>query len=279
MGLVLSQVQNGHERPILFSSVKFSKSQLNYSATKGELAGIICALKKFRYYLQLRPFVVRTDAMALTHIKTMDHPSGMIQRLLDVLANYQFTVQHRAGKKHGNADALSRIDHAQEDPKLTEMNEKVLGMILALNYSTATSCAEEILEEQRNDPELGPIHRLMDVNEKPTVEMLKTASKEAQVYLCAFEELCRDESGLLRWKRPQSSDEPNKREHPPLLVTKSLQTQLVTTVYEENGHSGWEASVRRVAQTFYWPNMATTAVAVKTVCKKCQKRDGPPKPQ
>jgi hypothetical protein len=41
----------------------------------------------------------------------MEAPTGMIQRWLDMLANHQFVVKHRAGIKHGNADALSRAPH------------------------------------------------------------------------------------------------------------------------------------------------------------------------
>jgi hypothetical protein len=39
----------------------------------------------------------------------MEAPTGMIQRWLDILANHQFVVEHRAGI--GNADALSLALH------------------------------------------------------------------------------------------------------------------------------------------------------------------------
>ena len=41
----------------------------------------------------------------------MEAPKGMVQRWLDTLANHQFTVEHRPGPKHANADALSRAPH------------------------------------------------------------------------------------------------------------------------------------------------------------------------
>jgi hypothetical protein len=47
----------------------------------------------------------------------MEPPSGMIMRWFDILSNFNFSIEHRPGKKHGNADALYRCTHAEEpDP-------------------------------------------------------------------------------------------------------------------------------------------------------------------
>ena len=269
VGAVLSQRQDGIERPLLYGSLKLSKSQKNYSATKGELAAIIIFLKSFKYYLQLRPFVIRTDHAALTSIKTMDHPTGMVQRWLETLSNFQFTIEHRAGTKHSNADALSRIDHAPEDPTLTdigdnneesimtldrptrnqakiinELDESIIAGLLAMNISSSLSATEEWAEEQRNDLNLGPIHRLIDNKEKPTPEMFKLASKEGQLFLTNFDDYFRDGNGLLRWNRPTTSDAPNKKQCKPILIPRSLRHQLCRTVHEESGHRGRDETVR-----------------------------------
>ena len=47
----------------------------------------------------------------------MEHPTGMVLRWLETLADFNFEVEHREGVKHGNADAMSRIPHA---PKIEE---------------------------------------------------------------------------------------------------------------------------------------------------------------
>ena len=304
VGAVLSQRQDGIERPILYGSIKLSKSQRNYSATKGELAAIIIFLKSFKYYLQLRPFVIRTDHSALTSIKTMDHPSGMIQRWLEALSNYQFTVEHRAGTKHSNADALSRVDHAPEDPALTDigdnneesimtldrpeeketrivrtLDESILAGLLALNLSSSLSATDDWVEEQRNDLNLGLIHRLIDNNEKPTPEMFKVASKEGQLFLSNFSDYFRDGNGLLRWNRPTTSDQPNKRQSKPILIPRSLRQQLCKTVHEESGHRGRDETVRRCIEHFYWPSMAKTAASVRNSCTTCEERGPSPNPQ
>ena len=57
----------------------------------------------------------------------------MLKRWLRILSTYDFEVQHRAGTKHANADALSRATHA---PYLNETEAKELledDQILSLN--------------------------------------------------------------------------------------------------------------------------------------------------
>ncbi|NER53086.1 MAG: FAD-dependent oxidoreductase, partial [Symploca sp. SIO1A3] len=74
IGAVLSQLQEGKERVICYGAKKLTKGQANYSATKGELYAIIYFLRYWRYYLQWKPFTLRTDHKALTWIRTMDAP-------------------------------------------------------------------------------------------------------------------------------------------------------------------------------------------------------------
>ena len=303
VGAVLSQRQDGVERPILYGSLKLSKAQKNYSATKGELAAIIIFLKAFKYYLQLRPFIIRTDHAALTSIKTMESPTGMVQRWLEALSNFQFKIEHRAGTKHSNADALSRVDHAQEDPTLTNigdndeesimsvfkpkclehskttLDETIIAGLLAMNLSSSLSATEEWAEEQRNDLNLGPIHRLLDNGEKPTPEMFKLASKEGQLFLSNFSDYFRDGNGLLRWNRPTTSDRPNQRLSRPILIPRSLRHQICRTVHEESGHRGRDETVRRCIKHFYWPSMEKTATSVRNECPVCEERGPAPKPQ
>jgi len=125
IGATLSQVQDGEERVICFGAKKLSPSQQNYPPLKGELMAVIHFIRYFRYYLQYRPFVLRTDHQALKWINTLEAPTGMISRWLQTLCNYQFTVQHRSGKKHANADALSRAPHLLEIEDSEEDDESV----------------------------------------------------------------------------------------------------------------------------------------------------------
>jgi hypothetical protein len=118
---VLSQVQGGREVVIAYGSKKLSKSQRNYPSTKGELYAGMYWMERYAYYLQYGPtFKWRTDNSALKHVATLKCPSGIIERWLGMLADFNFEVEHRAGAKHTNADGLSRSGCGEpEDPERT----------------------------------------------------------------------------------------------------------------------------------------------------------------
>jgi len=105
---VLQQVQKGVVKVIGYASKAFSAAELRYCTTRRELAAIIYGLKYYRHFLLGFPFVLRTDHAALTHLMRTPNPVAQSARYLDILAEYQFTVQYRPGLSHKNADALSR---------------------------------------------------------------------------------------------------------------------------------------------------------------------------
>ena len=53
---------------------------------------------------------MRTDHGALLSLMKSKTPSGQLARWLEVLSTYRFVIKHRAGVKHGNCDALSRVN-------------------------------------------------------------------------------------------------------------------------------------------------------------------------
>jgi len=108
IGAVLSQVLNGEEKPIAYGSRTLRSNERNWCTTRIEMLSLVNFVKHFRYFLVGKPFLVRTDHIALKWLQTFKEPSGIIARWLEQLADYQFTVEHRPGKKHQNADSLSR---------------------------------------------------------------------------------------------------------------------------------------------------------------------------
>jgi len=108
IGAVLSQIQDGEERPVCYASQLYDKHQQNYNVTRKELLALVTFVKKFRQYLLGAQFLVRTDHAALQWLKRTPEPIGQQARWLEILEEFNFTVEHRPGSKHCNADALSR---------------------------------------------------------------------------------------------------------------------------------------------------------------------------
>ena len=109
MGAVLQQEPDGVNRVIAYASKTFDSAQKQYCTTRKQLAAVIFALKEFRHYLLGgKLFLLRTDHGALTLLFKVPLPIQQQTRYLNILADYNFDIQHRPGTQHGNSDGLSR---------------------------------------------------------------------------------------------------------------------------------------------------------------------------
>ena len=108
IGCVLSQVQDGKEKVIAYGSRMLSRTERNYCVTDREQLAVRFFMEYYRQYLLGRKFIVRTDHQALKWLFSLKEPKDWIARWLEIMSAYQFVVEYRPGKKHGNADAMSR---------------------------------------------------------------------------------------------------------------------------------------------------------------------------
>ena len=110
IGAVLSQVSDcGSERVIAYASRSLTRPELRYCVTRKELLAVVEFVHHFRQYLLGREFTLRTDHGSLVWIRNFKEPEGQLARWLERLQEYNFTVVHRQGLRHCNADALSRV--------------------------------------------------------------------------------------------------------------------------------------------------------------------------
>jgi len=90
-----------------YASRTLTPAEALYCITGRELLGVVFGLKNYRQHLFGRLIIVRTDHAALTYLMKMPEPVGQQGRWLDLLGEYDITIQHRPGRVHGNSDALS----------------------------------------------------------------------------------------------------------------------------------------------------------------------------
>lgn len=109
VGAVLSQKQNGKDKPLAFASRTLTKTETNYSTIEKELLAIIFAVKYFRPYIYGRKFLLVTDHKPLTYIFSMSHENARLIRWRLILSEFDFDIQHEKGKNNVVADGLSRI--------------------------------------------------------------------------------------------------------------------------------------------------------------------------
>ncbi len=115
IGAVLSQEDdNMEEHPVAFFSRKLLPREEKFSTIEKECYSLAIkqACQAFRVYLLGRPFTIQTDHCALEWLDRIKENNSRLTRWSLALQPFQFSIQHRAGKINGNADALSRAPMA-----------------------------------------------------------------------------------------------------------------------------------------------------------------------
>jgi len=106
---ILGQEHEGKERPLSFASRVLNRHEINYSTTHKELLAVVFGVRTHRCFLHGRKFEIITDHAALKWLVTVkNHQCARLTHWVLKLAEYEFKIIHRPGKKHINADVLSQ---------------------------------------------------------------------------------------------------------------------------------------------------------------------------
>jgi len=286
IGGALSQEQDGQERAICYGAKKLSKSQSNYPPTKGELFAAIFFMKYWKYYLLFRPFILRTDHQSLKWIYTMDAPSGLTARWLEILSNFVFTVQHRAGKKHANADALSRISHADPpDPSSDDDAEAPAISTLQLHLPDPQLRAgfRRLRQYQDQDPVLCQVKKLVHSSKRGDnfpmgVDVRTKFAKHGSAvieYLEYWYALKVDHRGLLRFNREATGDDSGDyrcRKNWVPCIPPPLQQSIIEGVHLTLGHAGVARTLAALQDIAHFPAMHARVRDFVKGCQTCQRQ-------
>ena len=286
-GVLCQEDKNGNERVISYAARRLNKSQRNYSATKGELCGILTMFDIFRYFLQFHEFTLRTDHHALKFLQSFKEPTGLFARWQARLENFQFKIQHWPGEKNVVADALSRAPHLVHDPKddIDVFDEKediqTLNSIRAIEMDYGRWSPRSIREAQEEDDDLRQLRRLIMQGRKPSKEAVDGASIDLKTYYGMFDSLFVDKRGVLRYKYQLGStafhEKPPSRDL--IVLTAEMAADAVRLVHEKGAHMAAESTVVRAMRHVFALNLGAITKRVISKCIKCQQSRGRPKPQ
>jgi len=191
IGSVLSQVQHGQERVIAYAGRVLSRSELNYCVTRKELLAIVFFVQHFKQYLLGRQFVIRTDHSALTWLKKTPEPIGQNARWLEILGEYEFTITHRPGSQHGNADAMSRHPCLNK-PSCTACHPARVGGVVIVadqqSHQGADSSTLDVFQPPKIDePADQPVDSSVSVNDADQNNITNVAENDVTINWSSIE--------------------------------------------------------------------------------------------
>ena len=142
-------------------------------------------------------FLLRTDHGSLTWLWNFREPEGQLARWLERLQELDFEIVHRRGRKHTNADALSRLPCQQcgRENHDAEALETVAATAVRPPESHSVG---DLREAQLADPTLGLLLRGKETGQKPKPEEVKRASRSSRRLLQLWDQLLVHDGVLCR---------------------------------------------------------------------------------
>ena len=163
LGCVLMQ----NDRVIVYASRQLKKHEENYPTHDLELAAVVFALKIWRHYLYGVPCRIFTYHKSLQHIFTQKELNLRQRRWLELIKDYDYTIEYHPGKANVVVDALSRrpessLYHMRSGYLLLLVDLRALGVILEVKDSGALLATfhvrpllvDQILVGQSQDPQM-----------------------------------------------------------------------------------------------------------------------------
>lgn len=244
---ILSQEHEGRERPLNFASRVLNSHGVNYSTTEKELLAIVFGVQTHRCFLYGRRFKTLTDHAALKWLVTVKNQCARLTQCVLKLAEYDFEILHQPGKKHVNADALSRHVAATVH-KLPESSEEAAANLKPLEEVLLTK--ENIMRAQAKDEFCQQVNQAL--SEGKTLPYF------------------RDRHSVL-YRRTSDLSEVTR-----VVVCVLLREQVIRQHHDPAfaGHQGEKRMLGSLQLNYYWPSMSKDMEKFIRECASCAKIKG-----
>lgn len=121
IGAVLLQEVNGKYMPVQWASKKLTPTEKRYGISEKEMLAIFWGVKKFEYDLRGRRFKLITDHKALEQIRNKpDYANNRINRWIERIQEFDFSVEYQSPENLVGPDALSRIGEETDTKKISD---------------------------------------------------------------------------------------------------------------------------------------------------------------
>ncbi|UYV68373.1 hypothetical protein LAZ67_5004125 [Cordylochernes scorpioides] len=235
IGATLVQDIGGEEKVISYLSRTLSKAEQNYSTTEKDCLAVVWSMSKLRPYLYGRHFKIVTDYHALCWLKNLKHPTGRLAGWALKIQEYDFDIIHKSGKKHLDADGLSRGPLPE-----TDWDEDFERLFL-----------NQITDEE--DKFIESVKKNLNGSRRSIAQNFKVEDG------CLFKKNPNPEGRAWLLVVPEKK----KRE-----IMKEYHNHM------SNGHLGVARTIYRIKSKYFWPSMLKDVSEFVKTCHLCQSRKG-----
>ena len=256
---------DGSERPIDNASKTLTDTQRRYSQIQKEALAVIFGLKKFHHFLYGRRFILVTDHKPLVALfgPTNAIPAMAANRLARwalTLSQYDYSVEYRATKDHGNADALSRLPLGTDedfDGEEDQADVSVVCNIEQLSRQLDPIQPKLLVKESGKDPVISSVMRYVKEGWPAKVEGEILHPKKL------VDSLATENGCLFHGSR--------------IVIPASIRTQTLNLLHL--GHFGVQRMKQLARSVVYWPRLDDDIEKLARCCTACaEHQNSPSKP-
>lgn len=205
------------------------------------------------------------------------------------MESYNFTIEHRLGKQHGNVDGLSRQCYPckfcsrQEDKEDVYLDQYVRATKTGDEPSTSNQepvdswlrpkSIKEIREAQLNDVELKPVIQWLETKNRPEWNGVSNLNRNVKSLWAKWSQLI-DENGILYRKYFDHELDNFTKE---LILPKLWRGNVLEMLHNDtvSGHLGVNRTRARLQSRVYWPGISKDIALWCQQCLVCQSRKRP----
>ena len=243
LGAVLCQEDvDGRLRPVAYASRALQDNERNYSAFLIEMSAIVFAIQHWHTYLYGRFFFVHCDHKPIEKLKTVHKKT--LNRLQELMLEYNFELKYNPGTNNGPADALSR------------------------NPISALGVETDIPLAQAEDPFCEAIMRFLHTGIAPDDPSLRSL-------VLRHHKNCRVlQDGTLGYMLSRT----NFVTRTLVVVPATFQVPLIRAAHcsRFSGHLGIFKTVNRLFMNYWWPGLQEQVTLFIKECVTCQLAKTPP---
>jgi hypothetical protein len=267
-------------RPVGFFSRKLKDAEINYTVHDKELLAIVESFKHWKPNLvgNRHRIEVITDHRNLEYFQTKKQLNRRQARWAEELADFNFGVRYRAGKRGTKPDTLTRRPDYHPGRGATKENEFNPGNFTALlpkelfmdevDEEDSRGCrgmVESLLEEVEEEIEVG----------KPLLEDVLDGYREDEGFKDYFKDwpgpnLTVKDGSVLTW-----SETSGLRDEGKLLVPdwRGARRRVLEARHDNllAGHPGRDKTIELVSRDYTWPGMVRFCEDYVAGCATCQR--------